>query len=87
MKRIEELRTQIEEWEDDLADLYPMSEEDACSRFNVDNKYEAIELINMELQSAYKALDEAEREDEAEVVWGWCDPAFRTLADFDRMRI
>lgn len=87
MKRSEELRNQIEEWEDDLTDLCTMSEEDACSRFNVDNKYEAIELINMELQVAYKALDEAEREEEAEVVWGWCDPAFRTLADFDRMRI
>lgn len=87
MKRSEELRNQIEEWEGDLTDLCTMSEEDACSRFNVDTKYEAIELINMELQVAYKALDKAEREEEAEVVWGWCDPAFRTLADFDRMRI
>jgi hypothetical protein len=41
----------------------------------------------MKLQDAYRSLDEAEREEEAEVVWGWCDPAFRTLADFDRMRI
>lgn len=87
MKRSEELRTQIEEWEGDLTGLCTMSEEEACDRFNVDSKAEAIELINMELQDAYRALDEAEREDEAEVVWGWCDPAFRTLADFDRMRI
>lgn len=85
MKRSEELRNQIEEWEDDLADLYTMSEEDACSRFNVDSKYEAIELINSELQSAYKALDKAEW-DEAEVTWGYCDPAFRSIGDFDRMR-
>lgn len=87
MKRSEELRNQTEGWEDDLADLRTMSEEDACSRFNVDSKQEAIELINMELQDAYKALDEAEREEVAEAVWGWCDPAFRTAADFDRMRI
>lgn len=40
---------QIEEWEDDLADLYTMSEEAACFRFNVDSKDEAIELINLEL--------------------------------------
>ena len=58
MKRSEDLRNQIEEWEGDLTDLCTMSEEDACSRFNVDAKYEAIALINMELQSAYKALDE-----------------------------
>lgn len=77
---------QIEELENELEALCTMSEEDACVRFNVDSKYEAIELINMELQDAYKALDKAEW-DEAEVVWGWCDPAFRTLADFDRLRI
>lgn len=83
----EELRTQIEEWEGDLADLYTMSEEAACFRFNVDSKDEAIEIITMELQDAYKALDEAEREEEAEEYAGWCDPAFPTMADFDRMRI
>lgn len=78
---------QIEELENKLEDLDPMSEEDACSRFNVDTKYEAIEFINMELQDAYKALDEAEREEEAEEYAGWCDPAFRTMGDFYRMRI
>ena len=87
MKRSEELRNQIEEWEGDLADLCTMSEEDACDRFNVDTKYEAIELINMELQDAYKALDEAEWEEEAEEYAGWYDPAFCTMADFNRMRI
>lgn len=78
---------QIEELENELEDLGTMSEEDACDRFNVDSKNEAIEFINMELQDAYKALDEAEREEEAEEYAGWCDPAFRTMADFYRMRI
>jgi hypothetical protein len=87
MKKSEELRNRIEEWEDDLVDLCTMSEEEACDRFNVDNKYEAIELINIELQDAYKALDEAEREEEAEEYAGWCDPAFRTMADFYKMRL
>lgn len=87
MKRSEELRTQIEELENELADLYSMSEEAACFRYNVDYKEEAIDILKDELEEAYKALDKAEREEEAEVVWGWCDPAFRTLADFDRMRI
>lgn len=84
---MQEIRTKIEEVEMELADLYTMSEEDACSRFNVDSKAEAIELINMELQDAYKALDEAEREEEAEEYADWCDPAFPTMADFDRMRL
>lgn len=87
MKKSEELRNRIEELEGDLADLYTMSEEDACDRFNVDSKYEAIELINMELQDAYKALDKAEYEEGAEEYAGWWDPAFRTMADFYRMRI
>lgn len=78
---------QIEELENELEALCTMSEEDACVRFNVDSKYEAIQLINMELQDAYRSLDEAEREEEAEGYAGWCDPAFRTAADFYRMRI
>jgi hypothetical protein len=87
MERSEELRTQIEEWEGDLADLYTMSEEAACFRFNVDSKDEAIEIITMELEDAYKALENAEREEEAEGYAGWCDPAFPTMGDFDRMRL
>lgn len=87
MKRSEELRNQIKEWEGDLADLYTMSEEAACFRFNVDSKDEAIENITMELQDTYKALENAERDEEAKEYAGWCDPAFRTMADFYRMRI
>lgn len=87
MKRSEELRNQIKEWEGDLADLYTMSEEAACFRFNVDSKDEAIEIITMELQDAYKALENAERDEEAREYADWLDPAFRTMADFDRMRI
>ena len=36
------MRNQIEEWEGNLNDLCTMSEEDACFRFNVDSKYEAL---------------------------------------------
>lgn len=83
----EELRTQIEALESDLEDLYTMSEEAACFRYNVDYKEEAIDILKNELKEAYEALNEAEREEEAEEYVGWCDPAFRTMADFDRMRI
>lgn len=87
MKRSEELRNQIEELEGDLADLYTMSEEAACDRYNVDCKQEAIEILDEELQSTYKAIEEAELAEEAKTYEGWCDPAFRTMADFNRMRI
>lgn len=87
MKRSEELRTQIEELENELADLYSMSEEAACFRYNVDYKEEAIDILKDELEEAYKNLDKAEREEEAEEYVGWCDPAFPTMADFYRMRI
>lgn len=87
MKRSEELRTQIEELENELADLYSMSEEAACFRYNVDYKEEAIDILKDELEEAYKNLDKAEREEEAEEYAGWCDPAFPTMADFYRMRI
>lgn len=83
----EELRWRIEELENDLADLYTMSEEAACFRYHVDYKEEAIDILKDELEEAYKALDEAEREEEAEEYAGWCDPAFRTMADFYRMRV
>lgn len=82
----EELRWLIEELENELADLYSMSEEAACFRYNVDYKEEAIDILKDELEEAYKALEKAEQ-DEAEVVWGYCDPAFRTMADCDRMRL
>lgn len=86
MKR-NETKLKIEELENELADLYSMSEEAACFRYNVDYKDEAIDILKDELKEAYKALDEAEREEEAEGYDGWLDPAFRTMADFDRMRI
>lgn len=82
----EELKWIIEELEYELADLYSMSEEAACFRYNVDYKEEAIDILKDELEEAYKALEKVEQ-DEAEVVWGYCDPAFRTMADCDRMRI
>lgn len=87
MKKSEEKQAQIEELESELEDLYTMSEEAACFRYHVDYKEEAIDILKGELEEAYKAFDEAEREEEAEGYAGWCDPAFRTMADFNRMRV
>jgi hypothetical protein len=79
---MKETRTKIEEVEMELADLYYMSEEAACFRYNVDAKQEAIEMLNEELMQLYMKLREKENEEYS----GWVDPAFRTTADFDRLR-
>lgn len=77
-----ETKTKIEEIEMELADLYYMSEDAACFRYNVDTKQEAIEMLNEELMQLNVLL----REKEDEEYSGWVDPAFRTTADFDRLR-
>lgn len=86
---MKETRTKIEEVEMELADLYWMSEDAACFRYNTDSKEEAVNILNAELADLYKVLaeKEAEAEAEAEAYRGWADPAFRSVADFDRTRI
>jgi hypothetical protein len=84
---MQETKTKIEEVEMELADLYSMSEEAACFRYNVDYKEEAIDILKDELEDLYKVLAEKEAEAEAEAYRGWADPAFRSVADFDRMRV
>ena len=79
---MKELKTKVEEIELELADLYYMSEDAACFRYNVDTKQEAIEMLNEELMQLYVELREKENEEYS----GWVDPAFRTTADFDRLR-
>lgn len=71
----------------EIADLYSMSEEAACFRYNTDNKEEAINILNAELADLYKVLAEKEEEARAEEYRGWADPAFRSVADFDKMRL
>lgn len=84
---MQEAKTKIEEVEMELADLYSMSEEAACFRYNVDYKEEAIDILKDELEDLYKVLAEKEAEAEAEAYRGWADPAFASIAEFDRMRI
>lgn len=84
---MQEIRTKIEEVEMELADLYWMSEEAACFRYNADNKEEVIDILNAELNALYKRLDEVVSEESDECSIGWVDQAFKSLADFERMRI
>lgn len=83
MKKSEEKQAQIEDLESELEDLYTMSEEAACFRYHVDCKEEAIDNLKDELKEAYKTLDEAEREEEAEGYAGWCDPAESLIKIYD----
>ncbi len=79
-----DLRNNLAGLEAELDDLYTMSEEAARFRYNVDNKAEAIAILQAEIDSI---LAEDEDEDGDDYYRGWCDPAFRTEADFYRMRI
>lgn len=72
----------------ELADLYAMSEEAARFRYNVDYKNEAIAMINEDLIEVYNDLELFGDDDDADERYAdWADPAFRSVADFDRMRI
>lgn len=75
------LERQLSELEQELEDLYSMSEEAACFRYNVIYKEEAIIILKEEIEQVSAQLSELDDE-----YAGWCDPAFRTLADFDRLR-
>ena len=63
----------------ELADLYSMSEEAACFRYNVDNKVEAVCILHEELQSLYKEMDELQEAEDAE---NWDMPGFRNEVDY-----
>lgn len=83
---INTLKQEVVAIENEIADLYGMSEEDACSRYNTDTKQEAIDILNDELREAYRAIEKFEVLESKEYST-WCDPAFRTEGDFYRMRI
>lgn len=69
--------------EDELADLYAMSEEAACFRYGVNCKQEAIDILDEELQLLYMKSETSTFDD---INWGGIDPAFNSLHDYNRMR-
>lgn len=75
-----ELKIKIEEVELELADLYSMSEEAACFRYNVDEKSEAIIAIHEELTELYKRLDKLQEEEVDPSIW--VTPGFTSEIDF-----
>lgn len=81
-----QLERQLRELNTELEDVYTMSEEAACFRYNVTYKEEVIILINEEIEAVAAQLDELDDEG-VSYYKGWCDPAFRTMGDFDKMRV
>lgn len=83
---IKELIEAIKTAEQELDDLYTMSEEAACFHLNTDSKEEAIEILSEHLARLYDEYDKPEFKEEVEVDEG-VDPAFDSLAEFYRMRL
>lgn len=79
------MNSRYTELNNELEDVYAMSEEAVCFRYNVDNKAEAIAILQAEIDSI-SAEDDEENEDD-DYYRGWCDPAFRTEGEFDRLRL
>lgn len=78
------MNSRYTELNNELEDVYAMSEEAACFRYNVDTKAEAIAILQAEIDSI---VDDDEEDEDDDYYRGWCDPAFRTIGDFNRLRV
>lgn len=61
MCQLTELNRQLAEAEAELEDVYSMSEEAVCFRYNVEDKDAAITLINEDIEALYRRIEEAEK--------------------------
>lgn len=79
-----DIERQLNILEAQLMDVYSMSERKVREEHNVDSKEEAIEIIQDEIKMLEAQIDYCDDDDD---LAGWCDPAFRTAADFFCMRL
>lgn len=84
MKNLPRLNADLVEAQQELEDIYTMSEEAACFRYQVDSKDEIIQMMNEAIDSIISDIDKATA---LLAPVTSIDPAFRSMADFDRMRI
>lgn len=82
MCRVKDLHKQFYAIDAELADLYTMSEEAACTLYEVCDKEEAIAILQKRLQAIDDEIELIERGDTI----GWADPAFRNEGAFYAMR-
>lgn len=84
--------TELRELQAEYNDLLYLDEERACDLYNTDTKSEAITILQEHMDTLIAEIDLATEEEE---IWKakesddmpWIDPAFRTMADFNRMRV
>lgn len=84
--------TELRELQAEFNDLLYLDEERACDLYNTDTKDEAIALLQEHIDTLIAEIDLATEEEESKRAkesddMPWIDPAFRTMADFNRMRI
>lgn len=84
--------TKLRELQAEYNDLLYLDEERACDLYNTDTKNEAIIILQEQIDTLITEIDLATKEEEIRRAkesddMPWIDPAFRTMADFDRMRV
>ena len=72
---------------DELNDVYSMSEEAACFRYNADSKEEVIENLMWELDSLNDKMESMKHPPLSIVDTCCVDEAFGSFAEFNRMRV
>lgn len=88
MHKTDKTHQTLRELEAEIEDVYTMSEEAACFRYNVDNKEEIIQRLKEEEQSLIEQIEYEEEElARKNTPYMTIDPAFLTMADFERMRV
>ena len=84
--------TELRELQAEYNDLLFLDEERACDLYKTDTKDEAIAILQEHIDTLIAEIDLATEEEEIRRAkesddMPWIDPAFRTMADFNRMRI
>lgn len=83
--------TELRELQAEYNDLLYLDEERACDLYKTDTKSEAITILQEQIDTLIVEIDLATEEETKRAKESddmpWIDPAFRTMADFDRMRV
>lgn len=88
MHKTDKTRQAFRELEAEIEDVYTMSEEAACFRYNVDSKEEIIQMLKEEEKSLIEQIEYEEEElVRKNTPYMTIDPAFLTMADFEKMRV
>lgn len=84
--------TELRELQAEYNDLLYLDEERACDLYKTDTKDEAVAILQEHIDTLIAEIDFATEEEEIKSAtesddMPWIDPAFRTMADFNRIRI